>query len=142
MHKDNKKIEEARHRREVLKSISRKARILRENRPEFEGCTINEILMGVLYNRNGNLKFKKFREWKQEGYTIKKGEKGYMLWAQPLSELKKQEGAAPETETEDEENSFFPVCYLFSNEQVIKPEPMERQPQWQRPAEAVPDLPL
>lgn len=137
MHKDNKKIDEARHRREVLKSISRKARILRDNRPEFEGCTINEILMGVLYNRNRNLEFKKFREWKQEGYTIKKGEKGYMLWAQPLSELKKQEGAAPETE--EEENSFFPVCYLFSNEQVIKPEVNKNPPKQKNTAE-VPDL--
>jgi len=143
MNKDSKKLsrqEEARQRRDVLKSISKKARLLRENRPEFEGSTINEILMAVLYNRHGDREFKKFREWKEEGFTIKKGEKGFMLWAQPLSELKKQEGQ--ETDPEDEENSFFPVCYLFSNEQVIKPEPKEQKPKRQPVPEAVPDLPL
>jgi len=124
--KNLSRLEEARQRREVLKSISKKARILREHRPEFEDWTINEILMAVLYNRKGDREFKKFREWKEEGFTIKKGEKGFMLWAQPLSELKKKEGQEPDPEAD--ESSFFPVCYLFSNEQVIKPETKDKEP--------------
>jgi hypothetical protein len=145
MSKFNKNLsrqEEARQRREVLKSISKKARLLRENRPEFEDWTINEILMAVLYNRKGDREFKKFREWKEEGYTIKKGEKGFMLWAQPLSELKKQEGEEPDPEGDD--SSFFPVCYLFSNEQVIKPEAKQKEPRQQsqqaKKTELVPDF--
>ena len=145
MTKDSKKLtarqEEARQRRAVLSSISRKARVLRDNRPELAEMTINQILMRTVYNPSGELEFKKFREWKAEGYTIKKGEKGFMLWAQPLSELKKQQGDTPEAEAEpdEDENSFFPVCYLFSNEQVIKPEP-KAHTQAKPQADKVPDL--
>lgn len=138
--KQTERQEEARQRREVLKSMSRKARILRENRPEFSECTINQILMYTVYNRNGALQFKKFREWKEEGYIIKKGEKGYMLWAQPLKAQKEE--AKPEGEEENDSSDFFPVCYLFSSAQVIKPEPKERTPQRQHEPETVPDLPL
>lgn len=147
MNKDNNKLterqQEARQRRKVLSSISRKARLLRELKPEFEDCTINEILMATIYNPSGELEFKKFREWKAEGYTIKKGEKGFMLWAQPLKAQKEESEAPTEPQNEADENSdFFPVCYLFSNEQVIKPQPKEKLPQPQRQVQNTPDLPL
>jgi len=145
MNKDNKKLsarqEVAKQRRAVLSSISRKARIIREARPELADLTINEILMRVLYNPAGNLEFKKFREWKEEGFTIKKGEKGFMLWAQPLEVLQQlNDGVKPEEVEESEENQFFPVCYLFSNKQVIKAEPKQRPQQRQSNTNKVPDL--
>lgn len=132
---------EAKQRRLVLSSMSRKARTLRELKPEFGEMTINQILMLTVYNRKGNLTFKKFREWKEDGYTIKKGEKGFMLWAQPLKAQKDEskEATEPQNEEGNENSEFFPVCYLFSNEQVIKPEPKEKRQENKKP-ELAPDL--
>ena len=65
--------------------------------------------------------FKKFRDWKKSGATIKKGSKAFPIWGQPVGTQK--ESAALEKGEEYsatmEERSKFPICYVFSNLQVI-----------------------
>ena len=133
--KDMEKEEKYKQKRKVLISLSHKAEKIREHffkvmqnqknndlAMYWASRTINSILMERLYNKKGNLEFKTFHQWKAEGKTILKGSKAYLVWAQPLNALKEQEAAEkdPNTPLEDEEGKYkyFPVCYLFSNEQV------------------------
>lgn len=97
--------------REQLKQISSQLKALKE-RGEIQ--TINEGLVRFCYTNEEHETFKKFNEWKQLGYTIVKGSKGFPVWAQPVAAKKQQ----TEQEKEADEFEFFPICYLFSNAQV------------------------
>ena len=100
--------------REKLKSLSTGVKILLK-----EGVydSVNEGLTD-LYKKEGHKELKKFWEWKREGKTIKKGEHALLLWGQLRKATKKetQEAAA---ETEKNEFDYWPICYVFSNLQVI-----------------------
>lgn len=129
MKTQEQKQEEAKKKREVLISLSRKARKIRDIRTQtaadikeaafWESRTINEMLFEILYRRGEAKDFKTFWQWKDEGKTIKKGEKAFLIWGQPIKAHHKTE-AKPETETpdQDEEFKYWPICYLFSNLQV------------------------
>lgn len=131
MKTSTEKQEAAKKKREVLKSISRKARIIRELRSQtaanehdamyWASQTINEMLFKVLYRKGEATEFKTFWQWKTEGKTIKKGEKAYLIWGQPLRVNPKAKEEKPkEKEAEsDSEFDFWPICYLFSNLQVV-----------------------
>ena len=86
----------------------------------------------------GTTEFKKFNEWKSEGYTIKKGSKAFPVWSQPTKREKKEQdgetasapaptpalmenadGAGEEDSTHGERERFN-MCYLFSNLQVTR----------------------
>ena len=77
--------------------------------------TLNSFIVEHYQKELGNGEFNTFHQWKEKGKTIKKGEKGWPIWAQPL-------GHRPEDEEQnnepDENNLFFPVCYLFHESQT------------------------
>ncbi len=108
--------------RELLKSISRKAKQIRDCKAKnaksdrealyWASRTINEILIDVLYKKNGAEEFKTFNEWRKNGKTVKKGEKALIIWGQPRTKTQEIKGE------EVDEYSFFPMCYLFSDKQV------------------------
>ncbi|MEI7594496.1 MAG: ArdC-like ssDNA-binding domain-containing protein [Bacteroidota bacterium] len=115
----------------VLSSISRKVKQIKDakirnaqsdNEAIFWGSrTTNQLLMMFLYNKNKDLVFKKFNDWKAENKTVKKGEKAIMVWGQP-SAIQKQKEAERKGEDFDpnsEDRSLFPICFLFSNLQVM-----------------------
>jgi hypothetical protein len=107
---DTKKYQPRIHEaREILKGLSRAVKPLVK-----QGAydTVNEAVIDTAYKNNGHEVFKKFSEWKQEGRKIKKGSKGFPVWARP-KDMKKEDH--PDLE---DEFSFFPICYLFSNAQV------------------------
>lgn len=118
MGKDNKFRET---RIELIKK-SQLAKKIREEKGLSK--TVNEILLNYIYNTEGAEEFNTFAQWKQKGYTIFKGAKAFTVWGQPRQGREKEEEqptAPPDNNVEDE-YSFFPVCYLFSDKQVIKPE--------------------
>ncbi len=103
--------------REALKAISQPLKPLIK-----EGAfnTINEALIEIVYKKDGHETFNTFNQWKHLGYTVKKGAKAFILWAQPVSlPVSKSE---EKEESEADEFSYFPLCYLFSNLQVYKKE--------------------
>ena len=99
---------------------------------------LNYFILNFVYApaEEGTTEFKKFNEWKQEGYTIKKGSKAFPVWSQPTKREKKaQEGEnepAPtpalmenangtgEEDSTRHERERFNMCYLFSNLQVTR----------------------
>lgn len=75
---------------------------------------VNEAIIEAFYKSQTPdiTEFKTFGQWKQEGKTIKKGSKAYVVWGQPRK--------TPQTESPEEpkEYQYWPICYLFSNLQV------------------------
>ena len=104
----------------------------------LEAQPLNYFILKFVYApaEESTTEFKKFNEWKQEGYTIKKGSKAFPVWSQPTKREKKaQEGEnepAPtpalmenangtgEEDSTRHERERFNMCYLFSNLQVTR----------------------
>ena len=105
----------------------------------LEGQPLNYFILKYVYapTEEGTTDFKKFNEWKQEGYTIKKGSKAFPVWSQPTKREKKEgdsetetaptpalmENATGEENRTRYEKERFNMCYLFSNLQVTRREP-------------------
>lgn len=101
--------------RDILKKISKPLQ-------ELAKCeaieSVNEGLKAI-YREDGHTILKTLRQWNQEGKRIKKGEHALCLWGKP----KQREQETDNNTTEkgnDEENplNFFPICYVFSNQQI------------------------
>jgi hypothetical protein len=110
--------------RKALIALSQLVRPLVEE-GEFE--TVNEGILEQYKEANpGADEFNTFNQWKEQGYTINKGSKAFVVWGQPRKAQQVPEGA-----DEPEEYKYWPLCYLFSNEQVFKkgttPEPHQKQ---------------
>ena len=106
----------------------------------LESQPLNYFILNFVYApaEEGTTEFKKFNEWKQEGYTIKKGSKAFPVWSQPTKRERKEEDGetapAPtpalmenadgsESNGTRHERERFNMCYLFSNLQVTRREP-------------------
>ena len=72
--------------------------------------TINEGLV-KLYRSQGHTILNTFHQWKDQGMSIKSGERALLLWAKPKGST---------VEDSDDDFKFFPLCYVFSENQVIK----------------------
>jgi len=88
---------------------------------QLEGEKVNDLLMMFVYNSDKEKEFNTFNGWQKIGYSVRKGSKAFLLWGQPVKSRK--ESKATEGEQEPDEFSFFPLAYVFSNEQVIKISP-------------------
>ena len=94
-------------RREELKVLSRAVKHLVQ---EGEYENINAAVVDS-YRKDGHEEFKTIRQWNKEGKRIKKGSKAFVVWGSP------QKSKRANDEDQDE-FSFFPLCYLFSNMQT------------------------
>lgn len=108
-----KKQEEFKEKRNRLIELSQNAKALVE---AGEYDRINEaIVNGIYKEENPQIEeFKTFGQWKQEGKTIKKGSKAFLVWGHP-----RKTEQTPEGSEEPKEYKYWPVCYLFSNLQVM-----------------------
>jgi len=81
---------------------------------------INHFLTNFVYKTEGITDFKKFNEWKEVGSSVKKGEKAFPIWGQPIGAQKEDEAQSKGEiyVASEEENRHFPICYVFSNLQV------------------------
>ena len=110
--------------REKLKSLS-KSLVSRRDKGEYMGNETDTVngLLRFYYACNGFTNLKTFNEWKELGYTVRKGEKGLLLWAKPVStkaEKERVREAKEQGREEEEKEDYFPVCYLFAEKQVHK----------------------
>lgn len=78
--------------------------------------TVNEGLRRM-YADQGHSELKTFHQWKQEGKRVKKGEHALLLWARP-KRIPKPQDMPVKNENEDDEMNYFPICYVFSQNQV------------------------
>jgi hypothetical protein len=108
-------------RREQLKQLSAAAKMAIKM-----GATpcerVNEWLLEYYRELDPDIsEFNTFFQWKQKGYSIKKGSKAYVIWGSPVKG-KNQEPADEDPGSGDDEYRFFPLCYLFADNQVIRHE--------------------
>jgi len=87
--------------------------------------SVNEGLKEIYQETNPEIEeFKTFWQWKEEGATVRKGQTAFLIWGQPRKASQVPDGA-----TEPEEFKYWPLCYLFANTQVYKPEAKPEQEQ-------------
>jgi hypothetical protein len=122
----------------------------------LESQPLNYFILKFVYApaEEGTTEFKKFNEWKSEGYTIIKGSKAFPVWSQPTKREKKEQdgetasapaptpalmenadGAGEEGSTKGERERFN-MCYLFSNLQVTRRDQPASAEEPTEPAEA------
>lgn len=99
--------------RKALRALSADAKELQET--EFPDLKINEIIIEQFYKTSEHSEFNTLMEWNRKGFTVNKGETAFVIWGKPKAVQNAEK--KPEA-VEDEENDFFPLCYLFSNAQV------------------------
>jgi hypothetical protein len=113
----DKQLEAIRAKREYLKGLSAP---LKELIDLGEIESINEGLKQI-YSAQGHKNLKSIRQWNEEGFQVKKGEKALLLWGKPIERKKDDLNNQNQEETTAEENSIFnlfPLCYVFSASQV------------------------
>ena len=123
-----------RQKKEALSQLSKDLKELAEQN-NIEHSTVNELLR-LFYNPDQSLTFNTFKQWKENGFFVLKGSQAYLFWGKPLGAQSKENEGKKQSESNNENNSddkddyhFFPLCYLFSNEQVTN----ERQKQDSEP---------
>lgn len=117
----NQKILE---KRKALQTISHSVQELAENDGlNPEDYKVNELLMHYLYNPDNEFTFKSFKGWKDEGYTVRKGVKAFIVWGQPINRTRVHPDGTttPAKDDEQSEPPFFPLAFLFRSDQVVKP---------------------
>jgi hypothetical protein len=101
------------------KSLIELSKIVRMGVKSGAYDSVNEGLKEIYQETNlGIEEFKTFWQWKEEGATVRKGQTAFLIWGQPRKVSQVPDGA-----TEPEEFKYWPLCYLFANTQVYKPEP-------------------
>lgn len=124
--------------REALIAMSNAAKELRENMTQgattenealyWASRTVNFMLLNHMYETGGATEFNTFNQWKERGATIKKGETAFLIWGQPIGRQRAEKAEAKgEPETDDSDYEYFPLCYLFSDKQVITAEELETE---------------
>lgn len=117
------KQEAARQKRAELKAVSNmlKKAVQSGQIPPSEDGTINGLLRDM-YAQQGHTELKTFDEWKEAGYIVRKGQKAILLWGKPRKHNAGKENAEAgedtDQQTSEQQDDFFPVCYVFSNLQV------------------------
>lgn len=123
--RDEKKERETRLlKRQQLKTLSQSLVACREMGEYMgnEDDTVNGLLR-FYYACKGYTNLKTFKEWKKEGFTVRKGEKALLIWGMPVAskaERERIEELKKQGREEDAKEDFFPLCYLFAKSQVHK----------------------
>lgn len=109
--------------RQALRDLSNTLKATKELDPTFapDAITVNDLLT-YYYKLKGHAELKTFKEWINAGYCVRKGETALLLWATPIARNKKEEGEKSQQTKEEEKGKedFYPICCVFSNQQVSK----------------------
>lgn len=84
--------------------------------PWAELPSVNACLERIYAAETGQTVWKTFLGWKESGFGIQKGERGFPIWGRPIACRSAEPTAADALEAADFE--FFPVSYLFHAGQV------------------------
>lgn len=108
-----KQLTPIQEKRELLKKYSAFAAPFVEN-GDYE--TINQAIVAECYTNKKHKEFKTFKQWLKDGFSVKKGEKAFLVWGRPKDTQDKEAGKEPEPN--ENEKAFFPIAFVFSNAQV------------------------
>lgn len=98
---------------ELSKKLKSEAPKAGEGATESTGG-VNAMLLAAYRGETGREDFRTFKGWKDAGYKVKKGERGYPVWSRPIAAIKAEQGK----EVTEDEAGHFGTCYLFHDQQV------------------------
>ena len=104
------------------------AKILAGVPAKFRGCyTLNACLEVIYREQTGQTEFHTFNDWKAKGYSVKRGEHGFMLWSTPKTFTIDTKLMDEKGEPVKESIERFALAYVFHAGQVHqdKPAPVE-----------------
>lgn len=100
------------------------AKILAGVPAKFRGCyTLNACLEVIYREQTGQTEFHTFRDWKAKGYSVKRGEHGFMLWSTPKTFTFETGAVDAKGEPEKETVERYALAYVFHAGQVHQDEP-------------------
>jgi hypothetical protein len=110
-----------------LIAMSKQAKVIQAQIESTTGDapSINSILLNMHSESAKTNIFKRFDECKAAGYRVKPKSKSYRIWGKPrkgLNNSATESGSAIKDEHDraNSQYSFFPMCCLFSKNQVDK----------------------
>ncbi len=113
------KIAKAKRNRAELASLSRSVKAAMEMGMFPDCLRLNEALLEVYQGQTGQHDFRKFKEWKEDGYSVRKGEGAFRVWARPRKASETKEVKTPQGSDEVADAfEWFPICCLFHAGQV------------------------
>ncbi len=128
-----KKSKEIKPEKLALIELSKKAKSIKTSQGDhfliymvnhgYSEVTINSILLGIYEKQTGHSVYKTFKEWKDEGYTVNKGERSYRVWSAPRKGVDKCEVTVVSTgeqKTVEDTYKFWAMCCLFHDGQVSR----------------------
>lgn len=102
-------------RRANLKALSKVAKMAIES-GATEASHVNEWILDFYREENPEIEeFNTFHQWKEKGFSIKKGSEAFVIWGKP-----RKVEAPDDSESDDDEYKYWPLCYLFSDQQVTE----------------------
>lgn len=102
---------------EFLTMVKDLVKIEKEVNPSFESKgNVNPLLISFYQLETGCTDFRTFKAWKEAGYMVRKGAKGYPIFSRPIGKIKEEKGLT----TNEGDYSHFGTCYLFNESQVDK----------------------
>jgi len=109
-------LESKEERKEFLINLSNSAKLLIElEKTKYE--KVNDVIINDFYKNQDHQEFNTFKNWKEKGYIVKKGSKGFFVWSKPIKAKKNK--TKDQEQTEDKKQyKFFGIAYIFSNAQV------------------------
>lgn len=117
--------------RERLKTLSLQAAEIREqllhnakNDAEIHAINemrVNDLIVNYIHKNEEHSEFHTFKGWMKEGKAVKKGETAFLVWGRPKAvQDKESANAKGKDSTNDDDETFFPVSFIFSNAQVAE----------------------
>jgi hypothetical protein len=101
--------------RKNLIARSKEAKLIQRGILESTGeiLSINQILKLQLHKDTGAKVLLRFDEWAKAGFTVKRSAKSVRIWGKKLNAKSCEIGFKPKN------FAFYPMCCLFSEDQVI-----------------------
>jgi len=107
--------EEMKEKRAQLKALSTIAQAMIKT---GDAESVNDGIIKI-YQEQGHNEIHSYRGWQKLGYQVKKGSKALLLWGEPKEKDKDAPTQTAEAKPEGEEDGkFWPLAYVFSNQQV------------------------
>jgi len=92
----------------------------KENNPLFKSSgNVNRLLIASYQAETGQTDFRTFKGWKEAGYKVTKGQRGWPIFSRPIATIKAEQGK----EASEDEAGYFGTCYLFHTGQVEEVQP-------------------
>ena len=76
---------------------------------------VNDIIIKYIHTNEQHKEFNTYHGWKKEGKQVQQGENAFLIWGRPKAVQDKEAGKA---DGDEEEDTFYPVSFIFSNAQV------------------------